>query len=221
MLLRVTNLKHHYPVPRGKPHTILDLPEWSLEEKQQIALTGASGTGKTTLLYILAGLLPPSEGEVFFAGQPLYQLSEARRDRWRAREVGFIFQDFHLLERYTVEENITLAQLFGKADRTIPLDNLLERLDLVSQRKYFPRHLSAGQKQRVAIARALINQPRLILADEPTGNLDPERARSTTELLLQQAEDQDCAVIMASHDPGLCQLFPENFHLSSASPTTS
>ncbi|MCC5790045.1 MAG: ABC transporter ATP-binding protein [Opitutales bacterium] len=221
MLLQVTNLQHLYPVPRGRPQTVLDLPDWSLDEGQQIALTGASGSGKTTLLYILGGLLPPTQGDVHFSGKPLYQLSEARRDRWRARTVGFIFQDFHLLERYTVRENILLGQLFGGSAKRSRIDELLERLDLGEQQDYFPRHLSAGQKQRVAIARALVNQPSLILADEPTGNLDPERARSTTELLLQQAERQGCAVIMASHDPGLCRLFPDNFHLSPTPPKQS
>ena len=214
MLIQVSNLRHRYPAPGGDQRPVLDLPEWTLAERQQIALTGDSGTGKTTLLYILAGLLPPSAGEILFQGKPLYQLSEARRDRWRAKNVGFIFQDFHLLERYTVTENIALGQLFGGRRNEKDIDGLLERLGLSTHRHSFPRHLSAGQKQRVAIARALINRPQMVLADEPTGNLDPRRARDTTELLLEQAEKQGCAVLMASHDPGLCELFPDHFHLS-------
>ena len=178
----------------------------SLEIKrgEMILIMGPSGSGKTTLLSMLGALLSPTSGHVFIDGTDISSMKAAALAALRAQKIGFVFQAFNLLEALTVEENILFpARLSreGIAGARERLVTLLERLGLTARRKALPNTLSGGEKQRVAIARALINQPPIILADEPTGNLDSHKGQEVMMILHDIARDEGCAVLMVTHDP--------------------
>ena len=171
---------------------------------EMVLIMGPSGSGKTTLLSMLGALLSPSSGQIIVDGEDISSMGAAALARLRARKIGFVFQSFNLLEELNVEENILLpAQLAPSGIRGAGprLEQLLQDLDLEPRRKALPRTLSGGEKQRVAIARALINRPQIILADEPTGNLDSHKGQEVMMILHDVARDQDCAVLMVTHDP--------------------
>ena len=161
------------------------LAPFDLEVKQGefVAVKGVSGSGKTTLLLMLGGMLRPTSGKVHFDGADLYSQSGSARADYRATEVGFVFQMFHLVPYLSVAENVQLAAHNGNAGNRP--HELLERFGLGHRLTHTPSELSAGERQRVALARALLNEPRLILADEPTGNLDPENDRQVFEHLAE------------------------------------
>lgn len=213
MLLSARNLLKHYPDASGQLYPALALDALTLDQGEEIAVTGPSGAGKSTLLHILAGLLPPDQGELSIDGVSPYALSESRRDRWRAENIGFIFQEFHLLPHYTIRENILLGMTFGGRRQPALAGALLEATGLLDKAGSLPRHLSVGQRQRAAVARALANQPRLLLADEPTGSLDPENAQTVLTLLRQLARDHQTSLIVVSHDPTLVKTFPRTLQL--------
>lgn len=169
-----------------------------------VLIMGPSGSGKTTLISMLGGLLRPTTGRVIIDGVNITALSEHQLPRIRANSVGFVFQAFNLLEALTVEENILFpARLLpgGMAEARARGDTLIDRLNLGSRRRALPRTLSGGEKQRVAIARALINAPSLILADEPTGNLDSANGQEVLMILHDIACDEGCSVVLVTHDP--------------------
>jgi putative ABC transport system ATP-binding protein len=188
--------------------TAVDIPDWSLEKGAQVAIFGPSGCGKSTLLHVLAGLLAPRSGEVNVCGQDLRQLSESNLDHFRARHIGYIFQDFNLLQGYTALENVLLGMAFSrqKPDRRHARD-MLARVGLSHRVKHRPAELSIGERQRVAIARSLARKPELILADEPTGSLDPVHAREVVELLREACREHGCSLVVVSHDPGVVDSF--------------
>ena len=168
-----------------------------------VALVGPSGSGKTTLLAMLAGLLSPSDGEILIGGEPLGELSEAERTRFRGRAIGFSFQSNNLVPYLTALENVELMlRLNGKLDRAgrVRSRELLERLGLAERMHAHPGQLSGGQQQRVAIARALIHQPSVVLADEPTASLDTERAFQVVETFAHLIHEQERAGVMVTHD---------------------
>ena len=174
-----------------------------VEPGEFVAVMGPSGCGKSTLLHLLAGLDLPTEGEVFVDGHPVHALSESRRAVLRRRTVGFVFQSFNLIPNLTVADNVDLPGLLaGRApvDVARERDRLLERLGLADKKTAFPGQLSGGEQQRVALARALINHPTVLLADEPTGNLD---TRSGTEVLnlLRQFHQEGQTIVLVTHDP--------------------
>lgn len=187
---------------------VLAFDEWRLVPGERVALMGESGSGKTTLLNLLSGLLIPDSGVVEVAGTDLATLSEARRDRFRAAHIGYVFQTFHLLEGYTVLENVELGALFAKgrleAGRA---DMLLDLVGLAERKDYLPSQLSVGQQARVAFARALVNKPELLLADEPTGALDHKTGRLVLELMLETSKEQGITVVCATHDPKVADAF--------------
>ncbi len=189
--------------------TVLDVQEFALEAKQQLALRGSSGSGKTTLLNCIAGILSPDGGRIELAGHNMAALGEGARDRVRAETIGYIFQTFNLLQGYTCLENVLLGMRFGKgADRAFALD-LLEQVGLGSRLNYRPGQLSVGQQQRVAVARALANQPKLVLADEPTGNLDPRNAREAINLVREICGENEAALLLVSHDQAVLDQFDD------------
>lgn len=199
-LLEITDLKKSYRGPDGVRRGVLDVPSFTLEEEEQVALEGRSGCGKTTFLNLIAGILTPDRGSIRLGGEELFALSEPRRDRFRARNLGYVFQAFHLLGGYTVLENVLLGMAFGRGiDRPLAGD-LLESLGLGDHLRHRPHQLSIGQQQRVAVARALAARPRLVLADEPTGSLDPERAGEALELLRRACREHGAALLLVSHD---------------------
>ena len=168
-----------------------------------IALTGASGCGKSTLLNLIGGIDRPSSGSISFAGADLAKLSDNQLTAIRATKIGFIFQFFNLLSTMTVEENVALPlELAGKVDakeRRRRVSEIIERVKLTARAKFYPSQLSGGEMQRTAIARALIQSPELILADEPTGNLDTENGLIILEMLRQINVDDKLTIVMATH----------------------
>ena len=168
-----------------------------------IALTGASGCGKSTLLNIIGGIDRPSSGSIFFAGRDLAKLNDNELTAIRATKFGFIFQFFNLLSTMTVEENVALPlELAGKKSATEmrkSVSDILERVKLTHRAKFYPAQLSGGEMQRTAIARALIHSPELILADEPTGNLDTENGTIILDMLRQINADDKLTIVMATH----------------------
>lgn len=193
-MLRATNLAKRYRSARGRVDALEGV---SLEAQagEFVALRGASGCGKSTLLLTLGGMLRPTEGEVWVDGQNVYRLGGWSRARFRGRRIGFVFQLFHLVPYLNVLDNVRVARRRADAERA---EALLERLGLGHRLRHTPAELSAGERQRTAIARALINRPALVLADEPTGNLDPENARHVLEHLRGYAAGGGI-VVMATH----------------------
>jgi putative ABC transport system ATP-binding protein len=173
----------------------------TVEEGEFIAVLGPSGSGKSTLLHLLGGLDQPSQGRVLVDGHDIYQLDEVRRSRFRRRKVGFIFQFYNLVPVLTAEENIALPMLLdgGRVDPEV-MDNLLGVLGLTDRRGHMPNELSGGQQQRVSIGRALICRPDIILADEPTGNLDRTTGREIIDLLRLSVRRYRQTVVMITHD---------------------
>jgi ABC-type lipoprotein export system ATPase subunit len=209
--IAIANLTKAYPGPDGAPVSVLSLPQLRLERGASMAIAGPSGSGKTTLFHIVAGLLPPSGGEVAVLGEPIGQLGEAARDRFRARNIGYIFQASNLLPGFSALENVLLAMGFAG---TLPLmrrrrraADLLERVGLSARLHYRPAQLSSGQQQRVAIARALANGPALLLADEPTAHVDYATGCEVVALIRAVCAEHGAALLLASHDRELLDTF--------------
>jgi len=176
----------------------------SIGRGEMVLIMGPSGSGKTTLLSMLGGLLRPTDGRIAIDGVDTTQLDESGLARLRARKIGFIFQAFNLLEALSVEDNVLFpAHLApgGRAAARPRADALIAKLGLAHRRRALPDTLSGGEQQRVAIARALINQPLVILADEPTGNLDSEKGQEVLMILHDIARDDGCSVLIVTHDP--------------------
>ena len=199
-LLEISGLKKAFITPDGARHTVIDVPEFALAERAQVALSGESGLGKTTFLHLIAGILKPDSGTIRLAGQEVSSLGESARDRLRATTLGYIFQTFNLLPAFTCLENVLLGMSFGPgADRTRAVA-LLKRVGLGDRLAHYPRQLSTGQQQRVAVARALANRPKLVLADEPTGNLDHVNGRAALKLIREACAENGAALLLVSHD---------------------
>lgn len=213
-LLEIADLSKAFTAPDGSRHEVIRIPRFTLAERTQVAMSGTSGTGKTTFLHLIAGILTPDSGTITLDGQPMSALSEAARDRLRATEIGYIFQTFNLLQGFTVLENVLLGMSFGPGADRSRAEALLERVGLSGRLHHFPRQLSTGQQQRVAVARALAHRPKLVLADEPTGNLDTANAREALSLIREGCAENEAALLLVSHDPGVLSRF-EN-HLSLA-----
>ena len=199
-ILQVENLSKTYG---SGPAAVQALrgASFALEKGEFAAVVGQSGSGKSTLLHCIGGLETPTEGTVFIDGQNLYALNEERRTLFRRRQIGFVFQSFHLIAELTVEQNIQFPLLLdGRRPDPAELDALLETLGLADRRTHLPSQLSGGQQQRVAIGRALITSPALILADEPTGNLDRRNSREVMELLTRAARQYSQTVLMITHN---------------------
>ncbi|CAD2244194.1 putative ABC transport system ATP-binding protein [Xanthomonas arboricola] len=177
----------------------------TVSEGDSIAIVGASGSGKTTLLGLLAGLDLPSRGSIALSGQQLGQLDEEARAALRAREVGFVFQSFHLLPALTAEENIALPlELAGREDPA-RVREVLEAVGLSARARHYPRQLSGGEQQRVALARAFVAKPRILFADEPTGSLDQATGAQISDLLFALNATSDTTLVLVTHDMTLAQ----------------
>jgi putative ABC transport system ATP-binding protein len=190
----------------GSPPALADI-SLTVSAGETVAVMGPSGSGKSTLLNLIAGLDKPTKGTVTVVGQRIDALGEAALARFRARHVGIIFQFFNLLEDLTVEDNVLLpAQLAGVSRRKARARarGLLERMGIAEHRDDYPARMSGGQRQRVAIARALVNEPELLLADEPTGALDTATGQEITSLL-RELNDSGQSIVLVTHDPSLAQ----------------
>ena len=207
MSVELRDLKKQYIAPDGAVVPVIDVAAFDLGNGEQVGLIGGSGTGKTTLLHLIAGILTPDSGSIVFdvTGEPsvdITQLSEAHRDVFRGRNVGYIFQTHHLLPGFTALENVLLGMSFtGRPSDPKWAQHLLVEVGLAERLHYKPSKLSVGQQQRVAVARALANRPRLVLADEPTGALDPKNAQQVLELIRKLTAEVEASLVLVSHDP--------------------
>ena len=182
--------------------SVLDGLNISLQLGAFDAVMGPSGSGKSTLLHLLAGLITADGGDIRVGGVSIRAMSDHDVTCFRRRRIGLVFQDFNLIPTLTAEENIALPLLLDrKAPDAAQIDALLGRLGLTQRRAHVPHKLSGGERQRVAIARALVTKPDIVLADEPTGNLDSPAGRAFCELLRQMNEEEGCSILMVSHDP--------------------
>jgi lipoprotein-releasing system ATP-binding protein len=212
--LEVTNISKEYPTPRG-PLSVLSGVTFSLGPGDAAAIMGPSGTGKSTLLYILGALETPTAGTVTLNGKNVFSMSPAEQATFRNSEIGFVFQDHCLLPQCSVIENVLLPTLVGPSDGCeARAKALLERVKLQDRLDHRPAQLSGGEKQRVAIARALIRQPRLVVCDEPTGNLDEATADSVASLLLDLHREQNSILIAVTHSSRFAERFPMRFELA-------
>jgi ABC-type lipoprotein export system ATPase subunit len=200
-MLEVRELRKSFPGPEGGRVEVVHIPSFSLAAGEQRALRGESGGGKTTFLNLVAGILVADTGSIRIDGTDMAALREPARDQLRAAKLGYIFQTFNLLQGFTVLENVVLGMSFapGGADPG-RARALLDRVGLGHRLHHFPRQLSTGQQQRVAVARALAKRPALVLADEPTGNLDPRNARESLALVREACREDGAALLLVSHD---------------------
>ncbi len=187
---------------------VLDVPHWEVEKGDQVALFGPSGSGKSTFLYVLAGLLSVTRGKVTVCGHSLERMSEAERDHFRSQYIGYIYQNFNLLQGYTALENVLMGMTFSprKSDRE-EAKHLLDEVGLSHRLNYFPSQMSSGEQQRVAVARALANRPQVLLADEPTASLHPVNKEDVLRLLRGICERYGCTLVLVTHEREIIALF--------------
>jgi len=200
MIIETRNLKRIYRTDTVET-TAVDGVDFTLSEGQFVSIMGPSGCGKSTLLHILGLIDSPSDGSYRFLGEEVSRYPESRRALIRKANIGFVFQSFNLIDELTVFENVELPLLYGKvphAERKTRVDEVLQRMDIAHRRDHFPAQLSGGQQQRVAVARALVVKPKLILADEPTGNLDSEHGDEVMRLL-RQLNGEGTTILMVTH----------------------
>ncbi len=199
-MLKLNQVKKVYSI-HGREVTAIDQLSLVVETGQAVAIEGASGCGKTTLLLVSGALLHPTSGSVMIDDDDPYQMSANQRSAFRAKHIGFVFQQFHLIPYLDVLQNVLTASLPNKQPGTKErADMLIDQFQLQPRIHHLPAELSVGEKQRVALARALLNRPKLVLADEPTGNLDPANATIVLDALCTYA-DQGAAVLIVTHDP--------------------
>ncbi len=207
-MLEVINLKKSFVQPEGGQLPILDVPSLSVAAGEQTVLIGESGGGKTTLLHLIAGIASPDSGSIRIAGTDITLLSESGRDRFRAGMIGYVFQTFNLLGAFTALENVRLGMTFARGRHdTARATELLDRVGLASRAHYRPAQLSVGQQQRVAIARSLANRPKLLLADEPTANVDPASSQIVIDLIREICEQDQVALLMVTHSMDVATQF--------------
>ena len=203
-LVAASDLHKSYPLPEAGRVSILAGASFSLDAGASLAVTGQSGSGKSTLIALLAGLDSPDQGRIMINGAELTSLDEAGLTRFRAAHIGIVFQQFHLLPHLSAEENVRLPlELLGRPCTNAMIDALFAQVGLSTRKHHLPAQLSGGECQRVAIARALAVKPLLLLADEPTGNLDAGTGREVSELLFRLAAEEQMTMIVVTHNQEL------------------
>ena len=204
MILEVKNICKSYPLPQSGFLEVLKENSFSVSKRETTAITGQSGSGKTTLLSLIAGLDKPDSGSVILDNRDINQMTEDKLSRYRAQKIGMIFQQFHLMPHLSAEENISLPLEILKAESIQnKTQMILEKVGLSDRKHHLPSQLSGGECQRVAIARALVVEPALLLADEPTGNLDVETGEKVADLLFSLVESSGMTLIVVTHNPDL------------------
>ena len=208
-MILVRGLAHRYGAVEA-----LRLSDWKVAQGERWLVLGPSGCGKTTLLHVIAGLVRPSEGEVEVSGEHLGRLDGARLDRWRATTVGIVLQALHLVKHLSVRDNLRLAQYLAQVPQDdARINDILGALGVGEKAARRPTELSQGEQQRVAIARAVVNRPKLLLADEPTANLDDSAAVKVVDLLSEQAARHGATLVVATHDARVKGKFRERLAL--------
>ena len=207
-MLYLREIKKSFVSPDGQRLPVLDIAEFRVAPGEQVVMVGRSGCGKTTLLHVIAGILRPDSGSVKVNGMDLCLMSEAECDRFRAQQIGYVFQTFNLLAAFSALENVLLGMRFagGRCDWA-RARQLLERVGIGHRLNHKPDMLSVGEQQRVAVARALANRPKLLLADEPTANVDTGHQQQVFDLLRQTCREERVALLFVTHSPELAAQF--------------
>ncbi len=207
-MLLLKDIKKAFRQPDGSPLPILDIPEFHVAPGEQMVLMGPSGCGKTTLLHVIAGISRPDQGKVRIDQWDIGLMSEAECDRFRAEHLGYVFQTFNLLRGFTALQNVLLAMRFtGRRVDKARAKGLLEQVGLGHRMTHRPPMLSVGEQQRVAIARALANRPKLLLADEPTANVDSGHQQQVLNLLCETCRQENVALVLVTHSPDVAKQF--------------
>ncbi|MFD0673160.1 ABC transporter ATP-binding protein [Cohnella sp. GCM10027633] len=204
-MLLLENVVKSYPSEGKQSFRVLDVRRFGMKAGERAALVGPSGSGKSTLLHLIAGIVRPTEGAIRVLDRQLEAMGESELDRFRARHIGYVFQNFNLLPGFTAAENVLAAMRFGSAslsgkEKRERASRLLEQVGLGHRLRHRPSQLSQGEQQRVAIARALANRPSLVLADEPTASLDAANAVLVFELLARVCSEEGAALLLSTHD---------------------
>ena len=207
-MLLLKDVRKTFREPDGSPLPILDIKEFHVAAGEQVVLMGRSGCGKTTLLHVIAGISRPDAGVVRIDGCDIARLTEAGRDRFRADKIGYVFQTFNLLPGFSALENVLLGMSFagGRPDAA-RARQLLERVGLSHRLTHRPAMLSVGEQQRVAVARALANRPKLLLADEPTANVDSGHQQQIIDLVRETCQEENVALLLVTHTPEVAEQF--------------
>jgi putative ABC transport system ATP-binding protein len=207
-MLLLKGVSKTFREPDGSPLPILDIKQFEVSAAEQVVLMGRSGSGKTTLLHVIAGISRPDTGVVRIDGCDITRLSEAGRDRFRADKIGYVFQTFNLLPGFSALENVLLGMTFAGGRTDVSRATLLlDRVGLSRRLSHRPAMLSVGEQQRVAVARALANRPKLLLADEPTANVDAGHQQQIIDLMRQTCREEDVALLLVTHTPEVAEQF--------------
>lgn len=206
-MLTIKNLQKSFKNADGEVSHIINIPEFFLAEDFRLAVSGRSGSGKSTFLNLISGIISNDSGSIHFNDVNISSLSEAKRDAFRSKNIGYIFQTFNLLQGFTAIENVMLGMMFsGKQDKQ-KAEALLNKVGLVKKINNKPSELSVGEQQRVAIARAVANSPKLILADEPTANLDIKTGELAIDLIKNICEENKISLLLVSHEADIINRF--------------
>ncbi|MEN6459636.1 MAG: ABC transporter ATP-binding protein [Thermoguttaceae bacterium] len=213
-MLLLKDVKKSFKQPDGSALPVLDVPEFRVAAGEQMVMVGRSGCGKTTLLHIIAGIGRPDSGKVRIDDWDITLMPEAECDRFRAERIGYVFQTFNLLAGFTALENVLVAMRFarGRPDKA-RAKHLLERVGLKHRITHRPSQLSVGEQQRVAVARALANKPQLLLADEPTANVDAGHQQQLLDLIRETCREENVALVMVTHSNDVATQFDRMDHL--------
>ncbi len=207
-MLELRQVTKSFTLPDGSPLNVLDLEHFHAKAGEQVVIVGQSGCGKTTLLHVIAGICRPDAGRVLIDGWDIPVLSEADRDQFRAAKIGYVFQTFNLLPAFSALENVMIGMTFadGRADRD-RAKMLLERVGLSHRLTHKPSQLSVGEQQRVAVARAMANRPKVLLADEPTANIDTGNQQQVIDMLRGACEVENVVLLLVTHSPEVARQF--------------
>ena len=204
VMIETADLHRGYRIGR-KSIEVLQGIDLHIEAGERVFLCGPSGAGKTTLLYTLAGLERPEKGSVRIHGKDLYAMGRKEQAAFRNREIGYVFQNFHLLPELTALENVAVPGAIAGHDSSALAMKALERVGLADRADHLPAELSGGEQQRVAIARAIVNEPKVLFADEPTGNLDSRNSGEVMNILMDLATEHGVTLVVVTHDPALAE----------------
>lgn len=207
-MLELRDVKKSFTQPDGTQIHVLDIEDFRAQAGEQVVIVGHSGCGKTTLLHVIAGISRPDSGRVLIDGWDTPVLSEADRDQFRAAKIGYVFQTFNLLPAFSALENVMIGMAFadGRADRDRALQ-LLDRVGLSHRLTHKPAQLSVGEQQRVAVARAMANRPKILLADEPTANVDSGNQQQVIDMLRGACEEENVVLLLVTHSPEVAKQF--------------